>query len=615
MQAHGHGARSQTPGEFGGVGRYLGVFRYSGRALDLVWTTSRGLTVAFAVMTVVAGLLPTAIAFVGKLIVDAVLLASETGSQEHLEAAIWAVVYEAGLVVAMAGAQRALSVCESLLRVRLGQRVNVMILEKALSLSLAQFEDSEFYDKMTRARREASARPLSLVKRTFGSMQNTISLLASGGLLLSFSPWAALILAIAGVPAFIAETKFSGEAFRLFRWRAPETRMQAYLESVIARDHNAKEVQIFGLGNLFLGRYRDIFRKIYAEDRNLTLRRGVWGFVLGLLSTLAFYGTYGWIVLATAAGVITIGAMTMYLLLFKQGQAAFSSLLTAIGKMYEDNLYLSNLYEFLEQPSPTFAGDATSGPNPGDGVRFEDVTFFYPGADTPSLRNVNLHLRPGQKLALVGENGSGKTTLVKLLARLYEPSQGRVTLDGRDLREWNVDALRRRVGVIFQDFVRFQLLVGENIGVGDVDNINDEGEWQRAGELGMSHPFIEKMTKGYNTQLGRWFKGGRELSGGQWQKIALSRAFMRRGADILVLDEPTSAMDAEAESLIFEHFGEATKDQMAIFISHRFSTVRMADEIVVLRAGKVIEQGSHEDLMQMQGQYAHLFNLQAQGYR
>lgn len=615
MNPHGHGASSESPREIGGLRRYLGVFRYSGRALDLVWTTSRGLTIALGFLTIVAGLLPTAIAYVGKLIVDAVLLASETGSEEHLWATIYAVGLEAGLVMLMAAAQRALSVCESLLRVRLGQRVNIIILEKALTLSLAQFEDAEFYDKMTRARREASARPLSLVRRTFGALQNAISLIASGGLLLSFSPWAVLILALAGVPAFVAETRFSGEAFRLFRWRAPETRMQAYLESVIARDHNAKEIQIFGLGPLFLSRYRDIFRKIYLEDRDLTLRRGLWGFCLGILSTIAFYGTYGWIVIATAASIISIGAMTMYLLLFKQGQAAFSAILTSIGKMYEDNLYLSNLYEFLEQPSPVFAGEATSGPDPRDGVRFENVSFTYPGADTPSLTAVNLHLRPGKKLALVGENGSGKTTLVKLLARLYEPSDGRVLLDGRDLREWDIHAVRKRVGVIFQDFVRFQLLVGENIGVGDVEKVSEEPEWKRAAELGMSQPFIEEMPKGYHTQLGRWFKGGRELSGGQWQKIALSRAFMRRGADILVLDEPTSAMDAEAESMIFEHFGEATRDQMAIFISHRFSTVRMADEIVVLRQGKVVEQGSHEQLMGQDGNYAHLFNLQAQGYR
>ena len=597
------------------VRQYLGVFRYSGRALELVWTTSRALTIVIGLMTVLAGVLPAVTAYVGKLIVDAVLDANASQLRADLIQALWYVGLEALVIAAMAAVQRVLSVCESLLRVLLGHRVNVLILEKALTLSLAQFEDSEFYDKMTNARREASRRPLSLVNKTFQIIRYTIALLATGGILFSFSGWAVLVLAAAAVPAFLVETRFSGEAFRLFRWRAPETRMQTYLEVALAREDFAKEVQLFGLGPLFLRRYRDIFHKIYDEDRDLTLRRGLWGYLLGLLSTLAFYGAYAWIVYETASGDISLGAMTMYLLVFRQGQQAFSSILTAIGKMYEDNLYLSNLYEFLEQPSPAREGAAREGPRPGDGVRFEGVSFTYPGAETPSLAGIDLHLKPGQKLALVGENGSGKTTLIKLLTRLYDPTEGRVTLDGRDLREWDIDALRGRVAVIFQDFVRFQMRVGENIGVGDVARFEDEPEWARAAELGMSAPFIESMPEGFKTQLGRWFKGGRELSGGQWQKIALSRAFMRRKADILVLDEPTAAMDAEAEAQIFEHFRDATEDQMAVFISHRFSTVRMADHIVVLQRGRVVEEGSHEQLMERGGQYAHLFNLQARGYR
>jgi ABC-type multidrug transport system fused ATPase/permease subunit len=283
--------------------------------------------------------------------------------------------------------------------------------------------------------------------------------------------------------------------------------------------------------------------------------------------------------------------------------------------MYEDNLYLSNLYEFLEEEIDTQGGTAVSGPTPGDGVRFEGVSFVYPGQSTPALDGIGLHLQPGQKLALVGENGSGKTTLIKLLTRLYIPTEGRILLDGRDLNEWQLDALRNRIGVIFQDFVRYQLKVGENIGVGDVENVDARDQQQLAAEKGMAHPFIEEMEGGYDTQLGRWFKDGRELSGGQWQKIALSRAFMRKQADILVLDEPTSAMDAEAEASIFDHFRAATEKQMAILISHRFSTVRMADQIVVLTKGKISERGSHEELMQQNGHYAHLFAIQARGYQ
>jgi ABC-type multidrug transport system fused ATPase/permease subunit len=508
-----------------------------------------------------------------------------------------------------------LSVSQSLLRALLGQRVNELILEKTLELDLIHFEDPAFYDKLTRARREASSRPLSLVRRTFSLVQNAISLVTYGGLLLQFSGWAVLVLIVAGLPAFLVEARFSGEAFRLFRWRVPETRIQSYLEVVIAREDYAKEVKLFQLGPLLLERYRDIFRKLYDEDRNLTLRRGLWSYLLGLLSTAAFYGAYAWIAVEAARGRITLGDMTMYLLVFKQAQGAFSSSLSTIGGMYEDNLYLSNLYEFLEQEIPAPEGGAAAGPLPGDGVRFEDVSFTYPGAAQPAVSGITLHLRPGEKLALVGENGSGKTTLIKLLTRLYTPTTGRILLDGLDLQAWNVDALRRRIGVIFQDFVHYQFKVGENIGAGDVSRFEDRDRWADAAEKGMARPFIDQMPAGFETQLGKWFDGGRELSLGQWQKVALARAFMRRDADILVLDEPTAAMDAEAEVRIFDHFREVTRDQMAILISHRFSTVRMADQIAVLHGGRLIEQGTHEALMALEGRYAHLFSIQAAGYR
>ena len=597
------------------IGRFFGVFRYSKEALNLVWTTDKRLTLLLLALTIFAGVMPGAIAYVGKLIVDAVVLAVET----QLATDRWTVLkwigIEAILIVLMAAAQRILMVSNSLLRALLGQRVNVMILEKAQTLELSHFEDSEFYDKLTRARREASSRPLSLVTRTFGLVQNGITLVTYGWLLINFSWLAVVGLIVAALPSFFVETYFSGAAFRLFRWQVPETRKRNYLEWLLAREDYVKELKLFGTGELFLGRYCEIFEKIYAEDKSLTLKRGMWGFLLGVLSSAAFYGAYGWIGWNAATGEISLGEMTMYLLIFKQGQSSIAASLTAIGKTYEDNLYLSNLYEFLEEEIDTQDGTALSGPTLGDGVRFENVSFTYPGQTTPAVDNISLHLQPGQKLALVGENGSGKTTLIKLLTRLYLPTQGRVLLDGRDLNEWQLDALRDRIGVIFQDFVRYQLEVGENIGVGDVVNVDARDQQQTAAEKGMAHPFIDEMENGYDTQLGRWFKDGRELSGGQWQKIALSRAFMRKQADILVLDEPTSAMDAEAEAKIFDHFREATQKQMAILISHRFSTVRMADEIVVLAKGKMMERGSHEELMKQNGHYAHLFTIQAKGYQ
>lgn len=566
-----------------------------------------------------AGLLPGAISYISKLIVDAVVFASQANSQSNGSVNIYPSLLYVGLeaiaVILLAGSQRGITICQSLLRALMGQRVNVLILEKSLTLDLRQFEDSEFYDKLTNARREASVRPLSLVSRTFGLVQNALSLITYGILLINFSVWAVVVLVLAAMPVFIAETKFAGEAFRLFSWRAAETRQQHYLENLIAREDFVTEVKLYQLGKMLLGRYRSLFDQLYGEDRDLTLRRGLWGYLLSLVSTGAFYLAYAWIVLETVRGKISLGDMTMYLTVFRQGQSTFSNALTSIGGMYEDNLYLSNLYDFLEEKVPKSWGKATIGLNPQDGIRFENVSFTYPGSSKPALRNISLHLKPREKLAIVGENGSGKTTLIKLLTRLYTPDSGRIFLDGLDLQEWDVDVLRRRIGVIFQNFVRYQFTVGENIGVGDVEHLENKTRWQTAAEKGMAQSFIDQLPQSFQTQLGRWFKGGQELSGGQWQKIALSRAFMRSQADILVLDEPTSAIDAQAEFEIFNHFRAITQNQMVLLISHRFSTVRMADKILVIENGEVIEQGTHEELLEVGGRYAKLFLLQAAGYQ
>jgi ATP-binding cassette, subfamily B, bacterial len=393
----------------------LSVFRYSNKAIQLVWTTNRHLTIALAVLSLVGGLLPGSIAYIGKLIVDSVVLANRSGLIIDRQLALNYVGLEAVQIILLAAAQKGLVVSQSLLRVLLAQRVNELILEKALTLDLTHFEDSEFYDKMSQARSQASSRPLSLINRTFGLGQSALTLLTFSGLLWQFSGWAVLVLIAAAIPSFIAETRFSAHAFRLFRWRSPETRQQHYLETLLAREDYAKEVQLYQLGDMLLRRYREIFYRLYDEDRNLTLKKGFWGYLLSLLSTAAFYATYAWMVIAAIGGSISLGEMTMYLVVFRQGQATFTSALTSIGGMYEDNLYLANLYEFLEQPIPPSLGKATTG-TIQDGIRFEHVSFSYPGSQQPVLTNISLHLPLGEKLAIVGENGSGKTTLITAVA-------------------------------------------------------------------------------------------------------------------------------------------------------------------------------------------------------
>jgi len=568
--------------------------------------------------TLFAGVLPAAIASVGGLFVDVVSNAFQddgSNTAQLRSEALYYVFLEAGLVVLMTGAQRINTVCQSILRVLLGNKINVMILEKALTLELAHFENAEYYDKLVRARREASSRPLSLVIKTFDLFRDIIALITIGIWLFQFSPYAVLLLAVAGVPAFIAEAKFSGEAFRIHRRRSAERRMQIYLEMVLTREDGVKEVKLLQLGKMFLQRYVDIFLNIYKEDRSLVLRRSIWGYILGLIASAAFYFAYGWVGFAAIAGAITIGQMTMYIAQFRLGQNSVTNSLTSINGMYEDNLYLSNLTEFLSHKVPEQTGEGIAGPNPDDGIRFENVSFSYPGSQTPALKNINLHITPGESLAIVGENGSGKTTLIKLLTRLYAPTEGRILVDGLDLQEWDTNAIREKIGVIFQDFARYQLIVGENIGIGDVDNIDDGNQIEEAARKGMADEFVRDLPLDYQTQLGTWFKDGKELSGGQWQKIALSRAFMRSKADILILDEPTAAIDARAEAEIFEHFNDLTDNRISIIISHRFSTVRRADHIIVLEKAEVLEQGSHQQLLEMDGQYATLFNLQAKGYQ
>jgi ATP-binding cassette subfamily B protein len=585
---------------------------HSARAMALVWRSAPAGVVVLAVFTIVAAALPPLVAYVGKLIIDAVIA-------HDAARAVTLVALELGAVVALAGCERLLALVRQLVGLRLGIDLNVRILEKAELLELRQFEDPEFYDKLTRARREASTRPLSLIQSNFQVVRHGLTLAGYVALLVRFSGWMALAVLVATIPAFIAEARFSGAAFRLRNWRSPDSRRLTYLEYVLANDEHAKEVKLFGLAPLLLGRYKQLAESFFADDRRLAVRRSVWGYALSLLSTLVFYGCYALIVGATVRGRLSLGDMTLYLVAFRQGQQSFQSVLSALGGMYEDTLYMSNLFDYFAIPTAPPRGAPVAAVREEQGIRFEGVGFRYTGGegkdgDKWALRGIDVFVPKGQSLALVGENGAGKTTFIKLLAGLYQPTEGRILLDGRDLRSWDERALRERIGVIFQDFNEYQLVLRENVAFGSVAHREDELRVGRAVDQGGAREVVASLAGGLDTQLGRWFAGGVELSGGQWQKVALARAFMREEADILILDEPTAALDAAAEHAVFQRFRALAAGRTTILISHRFSTVRMADRILVIESGQVVEDGSHAQLLAAGARYAHLFGLQAAGY-
>ncbi len=596
-----------------------GTLSHIPRTLSLVRTSSPALTRGVGAFALLNAVLPLLVVWAGKRIVDAV------AAGDH-EATLYAVLLEAGLVLIAAAGNRGSALVWQLLGARLSVDINLGILEKARTLTLRHFEDATFYDQLSRARREASSRPLAVVSSTFGLLQNMLGMVGFLGLLTQWSLWALPGLLLAALPSAWVEMKYGTRQFRLRNWRAPETRRLAYLEYVLANDHHAKEVQLFGLGEHLTGRYRTLAESFYREDRALATRRSFAAWGMSLLGTCAFYACYAAMALDAVRGGMTIGDLVLYAAAFRQGQQAFQSVLGALGSMYEDNLYMSNLFAFLDLPiaAPAGAGAPVLPPAPDHeekGLRFEGVGFRYPtsggdpaGEGTWALRGIDLFIPAGESLALVGHNGAGKTTFIKLLTGLYTPTEGVVRLDGRDLRAWDPAELRARIGVIFQDFNQYQFTARENVGFGSLARLDDDAQVDRAIRQGGADELVRAWPEGLATRLGRWFEKGLELSGGQWQKIALSRAFMREQADILVLDEPTAALDANAEHQIFERFRELTRGRTSVLISHRFPTVRMADRIIVIEGGTIVEEGGHEELMAQNGRYASLFRVQAAGY-
>jgi len=588
------------------------------RAFGVVWQAHPPSALAMAASTLVGSLLPAGQAWVGKLIVDAVVNSINTHSsaQAGLQAVLPLLGAEFILLVIQSANGQARTLAEHVLHSRIVLSINTRIIRKALELDLAHFENATFYDKMQNARREADWRSLQIVNGGFYVVQNIITLLSFAALLLRFSPWLALILFLATIPAFIAQSRYAELNFRVLSWRAPEFRLLAYLETILTDYDAVKEVKLFGLGEPLLGRYANLFWKFLREDQDIAQKRSLASLGWGLLATVTYYGAYAWIVWKAVGGLITLGDMTLYLGIFRGSQSMFEAVLLGLSELYENGLFMSNLFAFLElRTQMPMASEPVPAPAAiQQGIEFRGVSFRYEGHEDWALRDVNLVIGPREKVALVGPNGAGKTTLIKLLTRLYDPTEGQILLDGVDLRDYDPVALHQRIGVIFQDYVRYHLAASENVGFGQIDQLADQARIEAAARKSGADAVIRALPDGYATTLGRWFDQGRELSGGEWQKVALARAFMR-DCEVIVLDEPTAALDAENELRVFQQFRELTVDKIAVLISHRFSTVRMADRIFVVEDGHISEAGTHADLLMLGGTYARLFTLQAESYR
>lgn len=592
----------------------LVALRLIPRFLALVNETHRGYAAGIVALRLVLAFRPAVQLYIGKLIIDAVL--ANVGAESPDWSLIFVyVAFE--LAVALVGdvMQRAVNLLESLLGDLFSNRLSVQIMEHAGAMDLERFEDPEFYDSLERARRQTVGR-IGLLSLVLTMGQNLITLASLMAILVTYNVWLLVLLVVAVLPSFVGETHFAGLSYSLlFRW-TPERRELDYLRYVATSDETAKEVKLFGLSDFFTRRYEALADQYYDANKELATRRAVSGGLLIALSTVAYYVANGFVIIDTVLGRHTLGDLTMLVGSFQRSRALITSVLLRSADMYEQSLFLQDLFTFLEtEPHASSKPGAPPVPRPiTTGFELKNVGFRYPGTDTWALRGVSFSLAPGERIALVGENGAGKTTLVKLLARLYDPSEGRILLDGRDLREYDVETLRRAIGVIFQDFVRYDMLLRENIAVGRIEALDDMPRIEEAAKRSLADQVAERLDDGFDHMLGRRFDGGVNLSGGEWQKVGLARAYMR-DAQILILDEPTAALDARAEYEVFQRFTELTRDKMAVLISHRFSTVRMADRIVVLEDGHVTEDGTHEELLELGGRYSELFTLQAAGYQ
>lgn len=619
----GHGAAA--PGPPPSLRERFGALRNLPPFLKLIWNTSRGLTAADLMCRLARAFLPVATLYVGKLIIDEVVRVAAAGPR-HAGFAEWLrsglldhllllLASELALAVLSDALGRVVSLFDALLSERFSNTTSIRLMEHAATLDLEDFEDSELQDRLERARRQSSGRT-SLMSQLFGQAQDLVTIASFAAGLMVYAPWLIVLLLLALVPAFVGEAHFNALSYSLnFAWTA-ERRELDYVRVTGASVETAKEVKIFGLNAFLIERYRTLSEAFYAANRRLAAQRAGWGGVLTAIGTVGYYVAYGFIAWRTLRGDFTIGDLTFLSGSFRRLRNLLEGLLLGFSQVAGQALYLEDLFSFFEI-RPEIVSPENPRPVPVPiraGIAFEDVGFRYPGAERWAVRHLTFTLHAGEVLALVGENGAGKTTLVKLLARLYDPDEGRILLDGHDLREYDLAALRSNIGVIFQDFVRYHLTAAENIAVGRIEARDDRARIEAAAHASLADDVIERLPKGYDQVVGKRFRTGVDLSGGEWQKIAIARAYMR-DAQLLILDEPTAALDARAEFEVFQRFKELSEGKTAVLISHRFSSVRMADRILVLEEGQLEAAGTHEELLAAGGRYAELFELQAAGYR